>query len=303
MENKKIIIIGAGPSGITASIYLKRAGYTPYLIESSMPGGKLSLTYKIENYPGFDEILGSDLAFKMMDQLTKNNIDINFETVEEVEKKEDKVYVKTNINEYLTDVVIIASGTKENKLNIKGEEEFFHKGISFCAVCDGGFYRNKPMAIIGGGNSALEEALYLENIASPLYVIHRRKEFRGDKIVVDKIENSENIKVLTPYIPLEFKGNDKLESLVLKNVETGEIKEVEVNGVFEYVGQSANTSFVKDKEILNEKGYVEVNEKMETKIEGIFAIGDVINKELRQIVTASSDGAICSISVINYLKK
>lgn len=303
MENKEIIIIGSGPSGITAAIYLKRAGYASYVIESSMPGGKLSLTYKVENYPGFDEILGSDLAFKMIDHLSKNEVDINYETVEEVKKVDQGIYVKTNVNEYLSKVVIIATGTKENKLNIPGEDKFFHRGISFCAVCDGGFYRGKPMAIIGGGNSALEEALYLENIASPLYVIHRRNEFRGDKIVVDQIKNSENIKVLTPYIPLEFKGEETLSSMVLKNVETNEEIEIEVNGVFEYVGASANTTFVKDKEILNERGYVVVNSRMETAIEGIYAIGDVIEKELRQIITASSDGAIASISVINYLKK
>lgn len=302
MKNNKVIIIGAGPAGITCAIYLKRAGYDPYLIENSMPGGKISLTYKVENYPGFDEIMGSDLAFKMMDQLNKNNITINFETVLEVKKQDDKVYVKTDSNEFISDAVVIATGTKEKKLGIKGEEEFFHKGISFCAVCDGGFYKGQPMAIIGGGNSALEEALYLDNIASKLYLIHRRNEFRGDQIVVDEIRKKDNIEILTPYIPLEFKGEENLTSLVLENVETKEIKEIEVKGVFEYVGAIPNTSFIKDVEILNDKGYVMVNNRMETKVTGIYAIGDVIEKELRQIVTASSDGAIAATTIGNYLK-
>lgn len=303
MENKKVIVVGAGPSGITACIYLKRAGFDPYLIESSMPGGKISSTFKVDNYPGFDSISGVDLAFKMMDQLQKNEIEIHFETVLEVKKKEELVYIKTDSEEYQTEAVIIATGTKEKKLNISGEEEYFHKGISFCAVCDGGFFKNKPMAIIGGGNSALEEALYLENIAKPLYLIHRRKEFRGDQILIDELEKNENVKILTPYIPLRFIGEDKLTSLVVENVETKEQLTIEVNATFEYVGASANTSFIKDKEILDEKGYIIVNSKMETAVKGIYAAGDVTVKELRQIVTASNDGAIAAINVNSYLKK
>ena len=303
MENKKVIVIGAGPSGITACIYLKRAGFDPYLIESSMPGGKISSTFKVDNYPGFDSISGADLAFKMMDQLQKNEIEIHFETVLEVKKKEELVYIKTDSEEYQAEAVIIATGTKEKKLNIPGEEEYFHKGISFCAVCDGGFFKNKPMAIIGGGNSALEEALYLENIAKPLYLIHRRKEFRGDQILIDELEKNENVKILTPYIPLRFIGEDKLTSLVIENVETKEQLTIEVNAAFEYVGASANTSFIKDKEILDEKGYIIVNSKMETAVKGIYAAGDVTVKELRQIVTASNDGAIAAINVSSYLKK
>ena len=303
MENKKVIVVGAGPSGITACIYLKRAGFDPYLIESTMPGGKISSTFKVDNYPGFDSISGADLAFKMMDQLQKNEIEIHFETVLEVKKKEELVYIKTDSEEYQAEAVIIATGTKEKKLNIPGEEEYFHKGISFCAVCDGGFFKNKPMAIIGGGNSALEEALYLENIAKPLYLIHRRKEFRGDQILIDELEKNENVKILTPYIPIRFLGEDKLTSLVIENVETKEQLTIEVNATFEYVGASANTSFIKDKEILDEKGYIIVNSKMETAVKGIYAAGDVTVKELRQIVTASNDGAIAAINVSSYLKK
>lgn len=303
MENKKVIVIGAGPSGITCAIYLKRAGIEPYLIESMMPGGKVSLTHKVENYPGFDSINGADLAFKLQDQLDKNQIQINFETVTKVEKRDNLVYVQTSNDEYLANAVVIATGTKEKKLGIEGEDKFLYKGISFCAVCDGGFFKGKPMAIIGGGNSALEEALYLDSIARPLYLIHRRNEFRGDQIVLDQIKTKENIKILTPYVPVCFKGDDTLKSLVLENVETKEQMEVEVNGVFEYVGAIPNTEFIVNQEILDSRGYVKVNERMGTEVEGIYAIGDVTVKELRQIVTATSDGAIAGINVSNYLKK
>lgn len=303
MENKKVIIIGAGPSGITAAIYLFRAGYEPYLIEKSMPGGKLSLTYKIDNYPGFNSIMGSDLAFKMMDQLSANNIEVHYEDVLEVKKQGDEVYVKTDTNEYLANAVLIASGTSEKTLGIPGEDKYMHKGISFCAVCDGGFYKGKNTAIIGGGNSALEEALYLHKLSSKLYLIHRRNEFRGEQVILDEIKKIENIEIKTPYVPIEFKGDEKLKTIVLENVETKEREELEVEGVFEYVGAMANTSFVLDKDILDDKGYIKVNSKMETKIPGIYASGDVTVKELRQIVTASSDGAIAAINLSAYLKK
>ena len=243
MTNKKVIIIGSGPAGITASIYLKRSGMEPYLIESYMPGGKLSSTYKIDNYPGFDSINGSDLAFKMMDQLTKNQIDIHYETVTSVIKKNDKIIVESSVDSYQTEAVIIASGMTEKKLNIKSEDKFLAKGISFCAICDGGFYKNQPMAIIGGGNSALEEALYLKDLANPLYIIHRRNEFRGDQLVLDQVKESDKIKIMTPYVPVEFKGEEVLDSLVLENVETKEQVEINVKGVFEYVGSIPNSSF------------------------------------------------------------
>lgn len=302
MTNKKVIIIGSGPAGITASIYLKRSGMEPYLIESYMPGGKLSSTYKIDNYPGFDSINGSDLAFKMMDQLTKNQIDIHYETVTSVIKKNDKIIVESSVDSYQTEAVIIASGMTEKKLNIKSEDKFLAKGISFCAICDGGFYKNQPMAIIGGGNSALEEALYLKDLANPLYIIHRRNEFRGDQLVLDQVKESDKIKIMTPYVPVEFKGEEVLDSLVLENVETKEQIEINVKGVFEYVGSIPNTSFVNNKEILNEQGFIEVDDKMMSKIPGIFAAGDVIKKDLRQVVTATNDGAIAAMAVKSYLK-
>ena len=203
MKNN-ILVVGAGPAGITASIYLKRAGYSPILVEKMMPGGKISLTHKIDNYPGFSSIGGSDLAANLMNQLMENEIDIVYDEVVDITKAEEGFIVKTMSETYDVKAVIVATGTVERKLGIPGEKEFFAKGVSTCAVCDGGFFKGKPMAIIGGGNSALEEAMYLTSITEKVYVIHRRNEFRADQILVDRINSSSNIEILTPYVPSPY---------------------------------------------------------------------------------------------------
>ena len=299
----KVIIVGAGPAGITAAIYLKRGGIEPILIEKMMPGGKVSLTHKIDNYPGFTSIGGSDLANQMMNQLMENNIDVVYDEVVDISKKEGSFLVKTSYGEYESDAVIIATGTLEKKLGIPGEKEFFAKGVSTCAVCDGGFFKGQPMAIIGGGNSALEEALYLSSITEKVYIVHRRNQFRADQILVDKIKVDSHIEILTPYIPLEVKGDKMVSSIILKNVETNEIKEVEIKAMFAYIGADANTSFISNKEVLDEKGYIKVNSEMETSIPGLFACGDCIAKNLRQVITACGDGAVAAMSAVHYLNK
>ena len=299
----KVVIVGAGPAGITASIYLKRGGIEPILIEKMMPGGKVSLTHKVDNYPGFTSIGGSDLANEFMNQLMGNNIEIVFDEVTNISKLEEGFLVKTSYNEYNVDAVIIATGTIERKLGIPGEKEFFAKGVSSCAVCDGGFFKGKPMAIIGGGNSALEEALYLSSITEKVYVVHRRNEFRADQILVDRIKEDSHIEIVTPYVPLEVKGDKMVSSLLLKNVETEEEKEIEINAMFAYIGADANTSFIDIEGLLDDKGYLVVDSEMATSIPGVFACGDCIKKNLRQVVTACGDGAIAAMSCVRYLKK
>lgn len=299
----KVVIVGAGPAGITAAIYLKRGGIEPILIEKMMPGGKVSLTHKVDNYPGFSSIGGSDLANEFMNQLVANDIEIVFDEVTKITKLEDGFNVKTAYNEYQADAVIVATGTVERKLGIPGEKEFFAKGVSSCAVCDGGFFKGQPMAIIGGGNSALEEALYLSSITNKVYVVHRRNEFRADQILVDRIKKDDHIEILTPFIPLEVKGDNMVSSLVLKNVETNEEKEISINAMFAYVGADANTSFIDIKGLLDDKGYILVDSEMTTSIPGLFACGDCIKKNLRQVVTACGDGAIAAMSCVHYLNK
>lgn len=299
----KVVVIGAGPAGITASIYLKRAGIDLVLIEKMMPGGKISLTHKIDNYPGFTSIGGSDLANHMMNQLMENNIEIVFDEVNEVVKEENKFIVRTTYGEYDADAVIVATGTVERKLGIPGEKEFFAKGVSTCAVCDGGFFKGQPMAIIGGGNSALEEALYLSSITNKVYVVHRRDEFRADQILVDRINEDPNIEIVTPYNPIEVKGDKMVSSLVLEHAKTKELKEIEIKAMFAYIGAEPNTSFVNIPTIFDEKGYINVNSEMETIVPGLFACGDCIKKNLRQVVTACGDGAVAAMSAVHYLKK
>lgn len=300
---KKVVIVGAGPAGITAALYLKRGGFEPILIEKMMPGGKVSLTHKIDNYPGFTSISGSELADNLMNQLSENNIDIVYDEVVNIHKENEFFIVKTSSEDYYVDAVIVSTGTVERKLNIPGEKEFFGKGVSACAVCDGGFFKGLPMAIIGGGNSALEEALYLTGLTEKVYVIHRRNEFRADQILIDQIKENRNIEIITPYIPLEVKGDKKVTSIVLENVETKEIKELKINAMFEYIGADANSSFIDEKEVLDEKGFIIVDSEMKTKVPGLFACGDCISKNLRQVVTACGDGAIAGMAVVHYLKK
>ena len=299
---KQVAIIGAGPSGICAAIYLVRGGISPIIFEKGMPGGKLPLTYKISNYPGFKEIIGADLALQMMDQLSELNVKIEYDNVKEVIKENDKFKLITEYGEYFFDAVLIASGTQDRKLNIPGEDKFYGHGVSNCAVCDGSFFKGKPMALIGGGNSSLEEALYLTTITDKVYIIHRREEFRADPILVDRIKDNSMIILKTPYVPVEIKGENSVSSIRLQNVNTKEEEEIEVNAIFSYIGADPNTSFVEDK-IKDEKGYIITNKNMETAIEGIFACGDCTQKELRQIVTAVGDGAIAATSILKYLQK
>lgn len=300
---KTVVVVGAGPAGITAAIYLKRGGFNPILIEKMMPGGKVSLTHKIDNYPGFSSIGGSDFANNLMEQLMQNEIEITFDEVIGVSRKDVGFSVKTLSTCYDADAVIVSTGTIERKLGIPGEKEFFAKGVSTCAVCDGGFFKGQPMAIIGGGNSALEEALYLTSLTEKVYVVHRRNEFRADKILVDKIKKDSHIEILTPYVPVEIKGDKKVKSLVLEHVETKELLEIELDAIFAYIGADANSSFISIPEVLNEKGYIITNSEMETTVPGLFACGDCISKNLRQVVTACGDGAVAAMSAVHYLNK
>ena len=298
---KEVAIIGAGPSGVTASIYLKRAGLDFVLFENELVGGKVNLTAEIDNYPPINHITGFELGQKYEEDLKYNDIKVTREKVIEVSKQEELFIVKTNKNEYICKAVLLASGALNKRLNVLNEEKFINKGISGCAVCDGNLFKNKPMAVVGGGNSALEEALYLATIASKVYVIHRRNEFRGAKQYLDLLKQKENVEVLTPYVISECLGDNVLTSLKLENVETKESKVIDVNVLFEYVGLVANTDYLKINEVKDNNGFIIINEDCETSVKGLFASGDVTNKKLRQIIVASGDGAMASQSIINYL--
>ena len=300
-QNNKIydsIIIGAGPAGLSAAIYLKRANIDVLVVEKGAFGGKVNYTAIIDNYLGEENVFGPDLAFKFYNHAIENDVDIVSDDIINVTKKDQVFIVKSSDEEYLAKTIIVASGTTDKKLDLVNANKFEHHGISYCAVCDGPLYKNKTVAVIGGGNSALEESLYLANIASKVYLIHRREEFRGENKLVDKIKINSNIKLKLSSTVVELLGNDKLETIKLSNGET-----LNVSALFPYIGQIANTNFLDFKNLCNESGYIIVNSNMETCVDGLFAAGDVTNKKLKQIVTATGDGALAATSVIEYLRR
>lgn len=300
-QNNKIydsIIIGAGPAGLSAAIYLKRANIEVLVVEKGAFGGKVNYTAIIDNYLGEENVFGPDLAFKFYNHAIENDVDIVSDDIINVTKKDQVFIVKSSDEEYLAKTIIVASGTTDKKLDLVNANKFEHHGISYCAVCDGPLYKNKTVAVIGGGNSALEESLYLANIASKVYLIHRREEFRGENKLVDKIKTNSNIELKLSSSVVELLGNDKLETIKLSNGET-----LNVSALFPYIGQIANTNFLDFKNLCNESGYIIVNSNMETCVDGLFAAGDVTNKKLKQIVTATGDGALAATSVIEYLRR
>ncbi len=294
-----VLIIGAGPAGITAGIYAKRFNLKVGIFENDAPGGAVTKTEVINNYPGFEGIAGYELASKMFSQAMNLEIEYIPEKVNKIIRN-DNYFELIGDNNYKTKTVIIATGTKENVLNIPTESKFFYKGISWCAVCDGPLYKGMDVAVVGGGMSAISSALSLSKYANKVYLIHRRDEFRGEKKDLELLKSKENVELITNSQIVEFLGNDRLENIKIKRNE--EISELAVKCVFECVGKVPNTSQFSDVIDLNELGYIITNSKQETSVEGIFACGDVIEKDVRQIATAVNDGAIAAISANNYLK-
>lgn len=286
------VIIGSGVAGMTAAIYLARANISVCILEKEVPGGQITRTSIIDNYPGFTSIEGPDLAINMHNQVTNLKVPYFYtEALEIIDNQNNKI-VKIKDKEIVCKNIIIASGRSSRKLNIMGEEKLIGKGISYCAVCDGGLYKDKSVAVIGGGKAALEETLYLSKICSDVTLIHRRDEFRADSNLIEDVKSKQNINILTNKKVVEFKEeNNKLSSIIISN-QNGELEEIKVDGCFEYIGQVPNTSNFQNLNILDQDGYVEINEHYETKIKNIYAIGDCIKKELYQIITACNDGAV-----------
>lgn len=299
-----VVIVGAGPAGMTAAIYLKRANVPVKLVDKYAPGGKLNLTQSIENYPGYTSITGPDLAFKMFEQVRENGMEVDFAEINDITKNDDGVFTLNTVDGPLyAQFVIIATGTAERKLKIPGEARYTGKGVSYCAVCDGNFYKDQPIAVIGGGNSALEEALFLSKIVGKIYLVHRRQEFRAEEEVTNRIKEADNIELVLDTIPTEVVGDGKkVTALKTKNVVNGEERTLEVAAVFPFVGSDAQGDMLKNFDVRDERGYVIVNDDMETSVEGLYSAGDINEKSLRQITTAISDGAIAAISVSKKLR-
>lgn len=295
-----LIIIGAGPGGLTAAIYARRSNLSVAIIEKSAPGGAIINTKNIENYPGYENIDGVSLALNMFSQVQKLKTTFINDNITKLEK-ENNIFKVIGKKVYEAKYVIIASGTTYNTLSLPNEEKYLGRGLSFCALCDGGLYKEKEVAVVGGGSSALEEALYLADVTKKVYLIHRRDTFRGEDTLVQKAKNHRNIVLKLSSEVIEYIGEKQIEAVKIKDANNN-VSILKVGAVFLYVGSHVDDSYFKDLKITNNNGYIETNEKMETSIEGLFAIGDCRAKEIRQIVTATSDGAIAASNIVKRLK-
>lgn len=298
-----VIVIGAGPAGMTAALYASRSNLSVLLIERGAPGGQLNNTAEIENYPGFDSIMGPELAMKMYEGTSRFGVKNEYGIVTKVENHEDYKEVFTEEKSYQGKSVIIATGCVHRKLGVPGEEVFAGRGVSYCAVCDGAFFRNKKLLVIGGGDSALEEAIYLTQFASEVVVVHRRDALRAQKIIQDRAFANEKISFLWDSVVESIEGNDMVvTNAQIKNVKTGEVHSEACGGIFIYVGLDPLSAPFENLGITNEAGWILTDENMKTAIPGIFAVGDGREKTLRQITTAVGEGGIAGQQVFLYLE-
>ena len=298
------LILGAGPCGIRSAIILKEAGLDVAVIEGYTPGGKINIAPRVDNYPGFTKIPGPDLAMEFFNWLNNANVEMIPDIITSLTKDNNIFSVDCEHGSYQAKTVIIATGTKERELGLPYEKELFGHGVSYCAVCDGHFFKDQDVLIIGGGNTALKEAIFMADIAHHVYLIHRRNEFRGNNYLVDELRALPNATVLTPYVPVAILGDDKVTGVVIQNRETNEEKTLHVQGVFPLVGQIPNSQFINIDGVKDEWGTIPVNPKTkQTNVEGLYAGGDILPRDIRQIYLSEVDGKMACKAIIEYLKK
>ncbi|MEA5026757.1 MAG: thioredoxin-disulfide reductase [Erysipelotrichaceae bacterium] len=304
-QRYELVIIGGGPAGMTAAVYASRAGLKTLVLEASAPGGKLVKTAEIANWPGITGINGADLAMKMYEHSISFGADMDFKDVIQVQPDGSDISVVCHdASTYHTKAVILATGTKERLLNIPNEAKLTGKGVSYCAVCDGAFFKDKTVTVIGGGNSALEESLYLSNFAQKIYIVIRRDQFRADKIAQEQVLANAKIDIIYKHVPVNIIEKDgRVGAIELEDVESKVHRILSTDGIFPYIGADPNTMMVKDLGITDHEGYLVVDDHMMTKTTGIFGAGDVNAKYLRQVVTATSDGAIAAQAAFHYIRK
>lgn len=297
------LIIGSGPAGMTAALYAARSNLKVGIIEQGAPGGQMNNTSEIENYPGYDNISGPELSMKMYEPLEKFSVEHIYGIVQKVEDAGEVKRVITDDSTYEAKTVIIATGAKYKLLNVKGEDEFTSRGVSYCAVCDGAFFRNQDLLVVGGGDSAVEEAIYLTQFAKSVTIVHRRDELRAQKILQDRAFANNKISFIWDSVVEEIQGNNiKVSNVLIKNVKTGQITNHDFGGVFIYVGMIPVSSMASDLGICDQDGWIMTDDQMKTTRPGIFAIGDVRQKNLRQITTAVGEGAIAGQGVYHYIE-
>lgn len=296
------MIIGAGPAGMTAALYAARSNLKVALLERGIYGGQMNNTAEIENYPGYARISGPELAEKMFEPLENLGVEHLFGQVEKIEDHGDFKKIITEDEVFETKTVILAPGANHRHLGVTGEEEYNSRGVSYCAVCDGAFFRDEDLLVVGGGDSAVEEAIFLTRFAKSVTIVHRRDQLRAQQLLQERAFANEKISFIWDSVVKEIKGDDRrVTSVVFENVKTGQISESDFGGVFIYVGLDPVSDFVKDLGICDEAGWIVTDQHMKTAIDGIYAIGDVRQKDLRQITTAVGDGAVAGQEVYKYI--
>ena len=299
-----VIIAGAGPAGLTAAVYTSRANLSTLMIERGIPGGQMANTEDVENYPGFDHILGPDLSNKMFEHAKKFGAEYAYGDIKEIIDGEEYKTVISGSKEYRARAVIISTGAEYKKIGVPGESELSGRGVSYCAVCDGAFFKGKELVVVGGGDSAVEEGVYLTRFATKVTIVHRRDELRAQKILQKRAFENDKIDFIWNHTVKEINGKDgKVGSLTLVNTQTGEEQNFSADGVFIYIGMVPLSKPFENLGITNANGYIETNDQMETKVPGIFAAGDIREKTLRQIVTATGDGSIAAQSAQHYIEE
>lgn len=297
-----VLIIGAGPAGLSAAIYVQRSGKKAVCLEALVVGGQIVNTPDIANYPGIKKTSGFEFSMGLYEQATELGAEVEYEKAVSIKKEEDDFHVLTESGKVFTSkAVIIATGAKNRHLGIDKEEALTGHGISYCATCDGAFYKKKDVAVNGGGNTALEDALFLSNYCNKVYIIHRRDEFRGEPDSLEAVKSKENVELVLNSTIDEIKGDTALEAVVVKNKETGELREIPVAGLFIAIGQEPDNKDFEDVALLDKAGYIDAGEDCKTKTPGVFVAGDCRTKSVRQLTTAASDGAVAALAACAYI--
>lgn len=296
--NYDIVIIGAGTAGLTAAIYAARAGKKVLILENEGIGGQIATSPKVENYPGFSEISGMEFSDRLYEQASALGVELELDKAEKITDNGDSKTVKTEYSEFTCKAVIIATGVKHRHLGIDAEEKFMGRGVSYCAVCDGAFYKAKDVAVVGGGNSAVQSAIMLSNICNKVYLIHRRDEFRCEKKLSDEVRAIENVELVLNSTVNDLQGDGKLATIITEN-KSGDIREIKAEGLFVLVGQIPENSAFSDIITLDDSGYIVAGEDCKTNVDGIFAAGDCRTKAIRQLTTAAADGSVSALAACN----
>ena len=303
IQNEKVIILGAGPAGLSAALYAARAELNPLVLTGMELGGQVSLTNTIENYPGFpDGVGGSQLGEIFQKQAEKFGARFEFDSATEVDLSQRPFKVKTYSKEYSAEILILATGATPVHLNVPGEELLTGRGVSYCATCDGWFFKGKNVVVVGGGDSALEEALFLTRFAAKITIIHRRNEFRAGAILQKRLVDNPKIEVLFDSVVEKILGDNKVKNLTIRNVKTNQITDFSADGVFIFIGHSPNTALYLGQLEMNERGFLKIDEKLQTSVEGVFAAGEVADDTYKQVVTSAGMGAAAAIQAVRYLE-